>query len=81
VGKDSRDMLRQVQRQLRDHFTGVATELDLALQASVVTAEEAARANSADREALVRKLRNQAEGIAGVETAARRLLDSPAPVG
>jgi len=81
VGKDSRDMLRRVQRQLRDHFTGVATELDQALQASVTTAEEAARASSADREALVRKLRSQAEAIAGVEAAARRLLDVPAAVG
>jgi hypothetical protein len=81
VGKDSRDMLRRVQRQLRDHFTGVATELDQALQASVSTAEEAARASSADRDALVRKLRSQAEAIAGVEAAARRLLDVPAAVG
>jgi hypothetical protein len=81
VGKDSRDMLRQVQRQLRDHFTAVATELELALQTSVSTAEEAARADSADREALVRKLRNQAEAIAAVDAAARRLLDAPAPVG
>jgi hypothetical protein len=81
VGKDSRDMLRQVQRQLRDHFTGVATELDLALQGSVSIAEEAARANSADREALVRKLRHQAEAIAALEAAARRLLDTPAAVG
>jgi hypothetical protein len=30
---------------------------------------------------LVRKLRAQAEAIAGVEAAARRLLDVPAPVG
>jgi hypothetical protein len=81
VCKDSRDMLRQVQRQLRDHFTGVATELDLALQASVSTAEEAARANSADRDMLVRKLRQQEAAIASVEAAARRLLDTPAPVG
>jgi enoyl-CoA hydratase/carnithine racemase len=66
---------------LRDHFTGVATELDLALQASVSTAEEAARTNSADRDALVRKLRNQAEAIAAVDAAARRLLAAPAPVG
>jgi hypothetical protein len=81
VGKDSRDMLRRVQRELRDHFTGVATELDLALQDSVRTAEDAAHASSTDRDALVRKLRAQAEAIAGVEAAARRLLDVPAPVG
>ncbi|HEY2830823.1 MAG TPA: dynamin family protein [Sporichthyaceae bacterium] len=81
VGKDSRDMLRRVQRELRDHFTGVATELDLALQASVRTAEDAAHASSADRDALVRKLRAQAEAIAGVEAAARRLSNVPAAVG
>ena len=35
VGKDSRDMLRRIQRQLRDHFSALAEELSTSIASSV----------------------------------------------
>ena len=39
VGKDSRDMLRGVQRDLRDHFTDLAEQLGRSLKESLTSAE------------------------------------------
>jgi hypothetical protein len=39
VGKDSRDMLRGVQRDLRDHFTALAEQLNRSLKESLTSAE------------------------------------------
>jgi Dynamin family len=50
VGKDSRDMLRGVQRLLRDHFTTRAEEMKRSLQESLKAAEKAAKASKAERE-------------------------------
>jgi Dynamin family len=50
VGKDSRDMLRGVQRVLRDHFTTRAEEMKRSLQESLKAAEKAAKASKAERE-------------------------------
>jgi hypothetical protein len=79
VGKDSRDMLRSVQRQLRDHFTEVATELETSLQESMRTAEAAARTNAAERDARINELRRELETIAKLERQARALV-LPTPV-
>jgi dynamin family protein len=50
VGKDSRDMLRGVQRDLRDHFTELAEQLNRSLKESLSTAERSVRTSQADRE-------------------------------
>jgi hypothetical protein len=50
VGKDSRDMLRGVQRVLRDHFTTRAEEMKRSLQESLKAAEKAAKASKAERD-------------------------------
>lgn len=50
VGKDSRDMLRGVQRTLRDHFTTRAEEMKRSLQESLKAAEKAAKASKAERD-------------------------------
>jgi hypothetical protein len=83
VGKDSRDLLRRLQRQLRDHFTAVATELETSLQDSMRTAESAARADAAQRDARVGELREQLARIAAVQAAATALVsrDAAQPVG
>ena len=44
VGKDSKDMLRQVQRDLRDHFMGYAEQMNRSMKESL----EAARAIGAE---------------------------------
>jgi hypothetical protein len=50
VGKDSRDMLRGVQRVLRDHFTTRAEEMKRSLQESLKAAEKATKASKAERD-------------------------------
>ncbi len=50
VGKDSRDMLRGVQRDLRDHFTELAEQLNRSLKESLSTAEKSVRTTRGDRE-------------------------------
>ncbi|HVE27409.1 MAG TPA: dynamin family protein [Sporichthya sp.] len=78
IGKDSRDMLRRVQRQLRDHFTEVATELETSLQESLRTAEAGARTNAADREARINELRRELAAVTALAQQARALVSVPA---
>ena len=49
VGKDSRDMLRGVQRDLRDHFTELADQLAHSLRESLTTAERSVSATEEER--------------------------------
>ncbi len=51
VGKDSRDMLRGVQRVLRDHFTAQAEQMKRSLQESLKAAENSVKATKAERDA------------------------------
>jgi hypothetical protein len=48
VGKDSRDMLRGVQRDLRDHFTELAEQLTRSLRESLTAAERSVTASKED---------------------------------
>ncbi len=50
VGKDSRDRLRAVQRDLRDHFTEQAEQMKRSLQESLQAAERAVKASQRERE-------------------------------
>src|SRR4029453_5750481 len=50
VAKDSRDRLRLVQRDLRDHFTAQAEQLKRSLQESQQGAERAVKASRSERE-------------------------------
>ncbi|HLU46245.1 MAG TPA: dynamin family protein [Natronosporangium sp.] len=73
MGKHSRDTLRKIQRQLRDHYTGLAEELQRSNQQALSSATEAARRTQTEREkrlrdldaelARLRKLRAQAEAV------------------
>jgi GTPase SAR1 family protein len=49
VGKDSRDTLRQTQRQLRDYYTARAEELHRSTTEALAAATKAAQSNDADR--------------------------------
>jgi hypothetical protein len=80
VGKDSRDLLRRLQRQLRDHFTDVAAELETSLAESMRTAETAARADAAQRDQRVTELRAVLTRIATVERSAASLVSAPPAV-
>src|SRR5262249_44273246 len=50
ASKESRDMLRRVQRDLRDHFTSQAEEMNRSLGDSVKAAERSVKISRADRE-------------------------------
>jgi hypothetical protein len=75
AGKDSRDTLRRVQRQLRDHYSAVAEELNRSNAQALAGASEAAKRTQADREqrlrdveselTRVRQLRQRAQAVTG----------------
>jgi hypothetical protein len=66
VGKDSRDMLRGVQRVLRDHFTTRAEEMKRSLQESVKAAEKAAKASKTERDRRLAELDAQIAELSAV---------------
>jgi hypothetical protein len=54
--KDSRDTLRRIQRQLRDHYSGLADELAQSNAKALTGAAEAAKRTTAERESRLRDL-------------------------
>lgn len=73
VGKDSRDMLRQLQRRLRDHFTALAEELQTSIDSSVKAAQKAVSADGAVRGGRIKDLEAELARIAALEDRARAL--------
>jgi uncharacterized membrane-anchored protein YhcB (DUF1043 family) len=75
VSKDSRDTLRRVQRQLRDHYAGLADELNRSNARALTSASDAAKRGQLDRQtrlkdveaelARVRQLRQRALEVIG----------------
>lgn len=78
VGKNSRDMLREVQRTLRDHFTRTAAELDRSLATSAAAAS-AAEAASGERERRRADLEAELERVETLAENARTLRAATAP--
>jgi hypothetical protein len=78
VGKDSRDMLRRTQRQLRDHFSALAEEVSTSLAASVLAAQNAVKTTSSEREQRIRDLKAELSRIEGLATRARALVNNGA---
>lgn len=56
AGKESRDMLRAMQRDLRDHFTALAEQLKRSLQESIQSAQKSVKASSEDRSARLKEI-------------------------
>ena len=73
VGKDSRDTLRRIQRQLRDHYSTRAEELNRSTAEALKASTEAAKRTKADRDRRIadidaeldrlRELRRRAEAV------------------
>ena len=74
VAKDSRDRLRAVQRDLRDHFTAQADQLKRSLLESQQAAERAVKASKAEREARLAEIVTEVEQLNVVRRQARALL-------
>jgi len=75
MGKHSRDTLRKIQRELRDHYTGLAEELNRSNQAALTSASESVKRTQAERDkrlkdidaelSRLRKLRQDATAVTG----------------
>ena len=83
VGKDSRDMLRDVQRDLRDHFGALAEQLSTSLKDSLTTAERSRKAGEAERVTRLAEIPAQIAALERLQERVRTLLppDTPARVG
>lgn len=76
VGKDTRDMLRQVQRTLRDHFSTLAEEMHTSLAEAVAAAQKAVRADEAGRGGRAKDLRAELDRIEMLAKRAKALVGS-----
>lgn len=56
MGKDSRDTLRRIQRELRDHYSGLAEELNRSNAEALAAANEAVKRSQADRDKRLKDL-------------------------
>jgi ubiquinone biosynthesis protein UbiJ len=74
VGKDSKDKLRLVQRMLRDHFAALAEEMSRSIAASVQAAQQAAKADSSDREQRIKELKSRLAEISALRERATALV-------
>ena len=73
VGKDIRDMLRTLQRTLRDHFSGVAEEMSTSLADAVMSAQKAVQTVEGGRAARIKDLRAELDRIENLAQRARAL--------
>jgi hypothetical protein len=67
VGKQSRDMLRYMQRDLRDHFMARSDELVRSAQESLIATERALQAGEAEQQQRIADLHAELERIAALE--------------
>jgi hypothetical protein len=67
VGKQSRDMLRAMQRELRDHFMARSDELVRSAQEALIAADRALQSGEADRQQRIADLRAELERITALE--------------
>jgi gas vesicle protein/GTPase SAR1 family protein len=79
VGKESRDVLRGIQRTLRDHFAGYAEELHRSVSESVSAARSAVRSGAEQGKQRILDLEAELERIVALERITREL-DSPSEV-
>jgi GTPase Era involved in 16S rRNA processing len=73
VGRDVRDMLRQLQRTLRDHFSSVAEEMSTSLADAVMSAQKAVQTVEGGRATRIRDLRAELERIDNMAQRAKAL--------
>ncbi|HEX4254089.1 MAG TPA: dynamin family protein [Streptosporangiaceae bacterium] len=74
VGKQSRDMLRHVQRELRDHFMARSDELVRSAQESLIAAERASQTGEAGRQQRIADLRAELQRIGALEKQGQALV-------
>lgn len=73
VGKESKDRLRLIQRQLRDHFTELAEQTLRSLSESLRAAQEAATVEEAQRQRRVAELETHVRALTALRERAAQL--------
>lgn len=79
VGKESRDRLKGIQRQLRDHYREIANQTTRSLNESLQAAIAAAKVEEAERNTRVKELERQQNILKQVVDHAAKLAQDPAP--
>ena len=79
VGKDSRDMLRGVQRDLRDHFTELAEQLTRSLRETLQAAERSVTATKEDGVRRLTEIESELATLEKLQARVRTLLPAPDP--
>jgi uncharacterized protein YbcI len=74
AGKESRDMLRGLQRDLRDHFTTQAEEMKRSIQESLQAAEKSVKASKSEREARLTVIKTELQRLEAMLKQVRTLL-------
>jgi predicted GTPase len=74
ASKESRDMLRRVQRDLRDHFTAQADEMNRSLGDSLRAAERSVKTSKEDRAHRLAEIESQLERLETLQRKVRTLL-------
>jgi len=73
VGKESRDLLRELQRTLRDHFTAHAQELSRSVQEALIAAQQAVKADGGSREGRIKDVTAELARVEHLASLAREL--------
>lgn len=81
ANKESKDRLREIQRVLRDHFTGIADQTLRSLNDSLRAAQEAATVASAERAQRTTELEQQLRVLADLRIRSDRALAASPAIG
>ena len=73
VGKESRDLLRELQRTLRDHFTGHADQLSRSVTEALTSAQQAVRSDETARPGRVKDVEAELARVEHLAGLAREL--------
>jgi hypothetical protein len=79
ASKESRDMLRRVQRDLRDHFTAQAEETNRSLTDSLRAAERAVKTSKGDGERRLAEITSELKHLETLQQKVRTLLPPTYP--
>lgn len=78
VGKESKDRLRVIQRQLRDHFTDIADQTLRSLSESMTVAQDAANVEQQERHRRAADLERQVTELTGMRDRMARFAEAQA---
>jgi GTPase SAR1 family protein len=77
VGKDSRDILRRAQREIRDHFTTLAEEMQRSIGESLQGAQKAVKTSKSGRQERLGEIDSELERLKKLQQRVRTLLPQP----